>query len=211
MTELRYKLLTPELKTRAGEANETQWQIGEWVEAKGKGGLCSGGVLHFYPSPEVAAFMNPIHANICNPVFAELEVDAIVEETATKGGARRARITRILPSIVPTLVQRVAFGVLCAKAVSNDKRFNSWADKWLSGEDRSYEAAAERAAELAAELAAEVEMARVVAVDRAAAWAAAWAAAARVAEYAAVAVDRAARANIGMDLTLFAKQALAEY
>jgi hypothetical protein len=40
-----------------------------------------------------------------------------------------------LPKI--TEAQKIAFGILSAKEVFKDKLWNSWADKWLSGEDRS--------------------------------------------------------------------------
>lgn len=195
---IRYKLLTQDLRTLLGEDNETQWILGEWVEAKGTGGLCTDGVIHLYSSPEVAAFLNPVHADIDNPVFAELEVSEIVEETPTKGGARRARITRLIPAITPTVTQRVAFGIFCAKSVCKEKAFNAWADKWLSGEDRSHTTA--RAAAWASANAA------AWAAANAAAWASA-AAAANAAEKTA----EVAAAEAGIDLTAIAKQALEQY
>ena len=151
---IRYKLLTPSFHTRKGYSNETKWIENEWIEAKGHGGLCTDGVVHFYSSPEIAALMNPVHADINNPVFAELEVEEIVEETQIKGGAKRARIIRIIPSITPTLTQRVAFGILCAKYICKEAGFLSWANGWISGADRSRNAAAKAAEYAAAEWAA---------------------------------------------------------
>ena len=46
---------------------------------------------------------------------------------------------KFLPRV--TIEQRVKFAILCAKAVYNEEAFNLWADRWLSGEDRSLESA----------------------------------------------------------------------
>ena len=48
-----------------------------------------------------------------------------------------------LPTL--TLIQRVAYAVYCAKCFQHDQWWNAWADKWLSGEDRTFAAAAEAA------------------------------------------------------------------
>ena len=32
--------------------------------------------------------------------------------------------------------QQVAFALLCAKEIYQEKKWNTWADKWLTGEDR---------------------------------------------------------------------------
>lgn len=46
---------------------------------------------------------------------------------------------KFLPRV--TIEQRVKFAILCAKAVYKEEAFNLWADRWLSGEDRTLEAA----------------------------------------------------------------------
>lgn len=98
----------------------------------------------------VGCYLPPI---IGRTYYAELEVEEIIEENQTKGGAKRARLLRIIPIITPTLTQRVAFGILCAKHVCKKAVFISWADKWISGKDRSKNAA-EYAANAAAVYAA---------------------------------------------------------
>ena len=41
----------------------------------------------------------------------------------------------------PTLTQKVAYSIYCVKEVFPDKEWNEWANNWLSGEDRSTDAA----------------------------------------------------------------------
>jgi hypothetical protein len=132
-----YKLLTKDLRTRVGESNETQWVPGEWQEAKGIGGLCTGGVLHDYNDPWIAAVVNPAHAAIRDPVCYETERDGDVVTDGLKCGCKRMRIVREVPLSDVPVVQRVAFGILAALEVYHEPKFVEWAKKWLSGEDRS--------------------------------------------------------------------------
>jgi hypothetical protein len=78
---------------------------------------------------------------------------------------KELRLLKELPLPKITFDQKVAFGIYCALEVYSDKDFNNWAKKWLSGEDRTRDAAHEagdaafwkkevgRAAEWAAEAA----------------------------------------------------------
>jgi hypothetical protein len=84
--------------------------------------------------------LNPIHANIKNPRLWEVECDQVAHDV-TKGGAKRMRLVRELPVPQVTMEQRVRFAILCAKEVCHDPQFVAWADGWLSGGDRSKEAA----------------------------------------------------------------------
>jgi len=132
-----YKLLTKDLRTRVGESNETQWVPGEWQEAKGIGGLCTGGVLHDYNDPWIAAVVNPAHAAIRDPVCYETERDGDVVTDGLKCGCKRMRIVREVPLSDVPVVQRVAFGILAALEVYHEPKFVEWAKAWLSSEDRS--------------------------------------------------------------------------
>ena len=76
------------------------------------------------------------------------------------------RLVRRIELPTFSTVQRTAFGILCALEVCKEKSFVAWANKWLSGNDRS--AAAARATEAAAAWAAEAAAAR--AAEAAAAW-----------------------------------------
>jgi hypothetical protein len=88
--------------------NDTQW--GQEVEhtAPGGGGMCSNRWLHAYRSPELAAFMNPIHANFADPVLWACDGDIGADDGAKIGCTRLKTIgTVAMPQ--PTTLQRVAF------------------------------------------------------------------------------------------------------
>jgi len=195
-----YKLTDQNYRTRAGQANETVWGEGVTHEAElpGEGDLCTGHYVHAYEHPLIAAFMNPIHANIDDPILWECSTPKIHKRDGQlKLGVKTLTTVRQIPLPVITVEQRVEIAIRCTLAIYDDPYFVRWAEKWLSAEDRSERAA--RAARAAAEAAAravrsavtvqaEVRAAAAAATaGRAAAWtaeAAAWAAAwaARAAE-----------------------------
>ena len=176
--------------------NETQWAINEWQIAAGEGKLCSRGWLHGYEHPLLAVLLNPIHANIENPRLFAIEVgDRIKEDKGLKFGSNKMRLTHELELPQVTLEQRIKFGILCALEVCQDAAFVTWATGWLSGADRSKEAAADAAKAAAAAAAADnaawaaADAAR--AADAAAYWADAADAADKAAYYAAWAASDA--------------------
>jgi hypothetical protein len=119
------------------------------------------------------------------------------------------RLTRELELPAITTTQRVAVAIMCAVAVHSDPIFCAWAQKWLSGEDRS--AAAARAAWAAARAAAAWESSTATWAAQEAAWAtaasvAAWAAAAATAARAA-----AWAAQDAIDLVAILRRAVEEY
>ena len=120
--------------------------------------LFRSGWLHFYYSKELALFLNPIHANIAEPrLFLAEAAGQFKDDDGLKGGCTKLRIVEEIPVVMPSLEQRVKFGILCAKVVTTDKAWNDWADAWLDGSDRSVgaaRAAARAAAWAAAEAAA---------------------------------------------------------
>ena len=126
--------------------NNTQWGEGITHKATGKGDtLCSSDVIHVYDHPLKAAMFNPIHANFQNPVLWTCHVKKIVANDTLKVGVKECTtIKRIsLPKI--TTNQRVRFAILCALKVYNDKDFVTWAGNWLSGKNKTAEAAARAA------------------------------------------------------------------
>jgi len=182
MTKL-YKLTDENGRTR----NRTQWGEGVTHSGTGEGGLCGKGFIHAYEDPLVAVFMNPIHAYFPHPRLWEAEGEIALRDGPLKCGCVSLTTVREIPLPVVTTEQRVRFAILCAKAVCRDESWNKWADKWLSGEDRSKAGAAgageateaARAAAAAAAAAGAGEAAwaareAAVAVE-AGAWAAAWA------------------------------------
>jgi len=205
-----YKLTDRNDQTR----NNCQWGEGVTVETSGDGELCSAGFTHWYTSPLLAVLLNPIHGNYYLKT-AHLwagEGEVIKDNHGLKVGCKKATtLCRIsLPEV--TLEQKIASGILCAKEVYDVKAWNNWADKWLSGEDRSRESA--RVAEFAAEAAFATEAAfsaaRAAEAAFFAAEAAAEAAEAARAAFAARAAARAAKAK-PLNLQAIAEKAVREY
>ena len=138
----KYKLTNQELRTYGG----CQWEVGKQKTTSGEGELCESGWLHYYHSPELAVLLNPIHAAIEEPRLWEVSADGEhKDDCGLKGGCTEMTLLReiALPSV--TTEQRVEFGIRCALEVYQDKAWRTWAEEWLSGEDRS-EGAAEGAA-----------------------------------------------------------------
>ena len=184
-----YKLTDSCGKTR----NDTQWGPGVSHSGTGVGELCGPGWIHAYEHPLVAVLMNPIHANIQNPRLWEAEGEIAMRDGQLKCGCKTLTTVREIPLPSITTETRVRFAILCAKEECADLPWNAWADRWLSGEDRS-EAAAGAAAEAA----------RAEAAYRSAR------ASALAAETAASAAYRSTRsACCGMDLAAIAEKACA--
>lgn len=125
--------------------NNTQWGEGVTHTASGKGKLCGPGWLHAYTDPLLAVLLNPIHANFSNPRLWEAEGEVGATDFGLKVGTTRLTTIREIPLPDVTSNQISRFAILCARRVCRDEAWNRWADKWLSGEDRSA-AAAGRAA-----------------------------------------------------------------
>lgn len=183
----KYKLITQDHKTRVGEPNETTWELGQWVKAVGEGAtLCSDGYLHCYDDPHLALLLNPLHADIKNPIVCMVEVRGESRKSGSmKSGFKEMRVTEYLSTTV-TLTQRVAFSIFCALRVYNSPGFTEWANNWLSGRDGSANAAEEAVWS--------VRSAEAAQAARSAAWAAARAAAEAAAQAAAWAAEAAAEA-----------------
>ena len=144
-----YKLTDAKGYTRCGKSNETRWAENVTNSAKGSGGLCTDGVIHAYEHPLLAAFMNPIHAGIENPLLWECEGEIIAREGQLKCGAKTLTTLRVLPLPEITLEQRVTISIRCALLQYSDPAFVKWANAWIDGTDRSAEAAEWAAAEAA--------------------------------------------------------------
>ena len=174
----RYKLVTQDWKTRKGFPEEADWAIGEANYAKGAGSdLCMAGVLHYYYTSLEAVLYNRIHAKIENPRLLEVEIDEEIATDGLKGGCKQMTPIREIPLPNISTEQLAEFVIRLVRELYPDPAFIAWADKWLSGGDRS-ETAAEAAA-WAAEGAAWAVEGAAWAVEGAA-WAvegAAWAAA----------------------------------
>jgi len=197
-----YKLTDINMQTYEG----FQWELNKWVKTSGAGELCSKGWLHAYTHPLLAVLLNPIHGNYYGGVTKDsittgirlFEAEArgeCKEDSGLKIGYTEMRLVKEIKVPEINLIQKVAFGILASLKVENSADYIRWANKWLSGEDRSAEAA--RAARAAARAAWAAEAAGW------AAWAAGWAA-----EAAARAASSTVRAEIKVDLVAIAKEAM---
>jgi hypothetical protein len=175
-----YKLTDQDGYTRQGETNETLWAENTTHEATGFGGLCTSGVIHAYTHPLIAVLMNPIHANLSNPLLWECEGEVVAKEGQLKCGCKKLTTVRRVDLPTITIDQRVRIAIYCALKRYSAPSFVKWANAWLDRSDRSQESAEAEAAAEAAARAAAAEAAAEAAARATAAWAAAWAAAVAV-------------------------------
>ena len=137
-----YKLTDENGKTGVKFKNTLQWGVGVTHTAKGEGKkLCTDGVIHAYEDPLIAVFMNPIHRKFAASLLWEAEGEVVVRSGQTQCGVKTLTTVRKIPVPEITLEQRVRFAIFCALEVFKEKDFACWAQKWLSDEDRSAEAA----------------------------------------------------------------------
>ena len=160
MTRL-YKLTDAAGRTR----NNTQWGPGVTHSGTGTGDLCSEGWIHAYTHPLLAVLLNPIHANFAEPRLWEAEGDVALDDRGLKVGCKTLTTLREAPVPAVTLEQRVRFGILCARKVCADPTWLTWAERWLSGEDRSKENARVAAVVIAAHAIDEGSCAAAMAAD----------------------------------------------
>ena len=134
-----YKLLDQELKSNKGTF---QWEIGKTYTIDKPGNeMCSDEVFHCYNHPALAVLFNPIHGNIENPRLFEIEVPEFVNNDQLKYASKSQTLIKEIDLPVITVEQRVEFAIKVVKLVCDDEKWNSWADKWLIGEDRTKKSA----------------------------------------------------------------------
>ena len=200
------KLVTRRMKTQAGEENETVWKVGTPIMAHNQNAslkLCSNSAVHYYSSPLLASFFNPVHANIQNPrAFVCTPIGETITD-GTKCGARGLILGEEIDCSAVTVNQRVRFAILCVMQVYRAPIWTKWAKAWLDKSDRS--ASGAYAAYAAADADADAAYAARAAADAASGAAGTSAA---YAAYAAYAAADAADAIINFDA--LAKQAAEE-
>jgi hypothetical protein len=194
--------------------NDTKWGENVTHEAKeGKIELCSETCIHCYSDPLMASFFNSIHADIQDPLLWEAEVYGETITDGCKIGCRKLTTIKQIPLPEITIEQRVTIGIKAALKNYHESSFVEWAEKWLSGEDRTYAAAY---AACAAANAANAANAAAYAAANAAAYAAANVAyaaadAANAVAYAAANAAYAAAdaaADAGVDILAIIKEVL---
>ena len=135
-----YKLTTQNNFTM----KKTLWGENVSHSVSGKGELCSAaGWLHAYSHPLLAVLLNPIHANIKNPKLWEAYGSGLKKsDHGLKLGFTKLTTKKEIALPVITDTQKIAFAILCALEVCKEPRFVTWANNWLSGKDRTADAAA---------------------------------------------------------------------
>ena len=137
-----YKLTDQNMRTHGG----CQWRLGEWHESAGEGEIRGPGWLHGYDDHLLAMFMTPVHSGISELRMFRTELDgARIDDRGLQHGHARMRLVEELPVPVVTNEQRVRFAIfVCLDlrwCVPLPDVFVPWAARWLSGSDRSKEAA----------------------------------------------------------------------
>lgn len=141
---ISYKLVDRDGFSRHGLPGETQWlPIGSTVHPTGYGTEeCGPGVLHAYATPEIGVLMNPFHVDISSPRC--LRVGNVDDGWWQSNGVMRWTTSPVivLEEIeVPRfeLEELVAWAIVIAPHPAT----REWAIRWLSGEDRTADAADE--------------------------------------------------------------------
>ena len=208
MTKILYKFTDQNMQTHGG----CQWVLGEKKTTSGEGELCGPGWLHCYADPLLAVLLNPIHADYENPRLFRARVGRKSKhDHGLKSGYTKMTLIEEIPVPAISTEQRVRFAILCAMKVYRNPGFVQWGENWLSGKDRSAEAAEAAWAAWAAARAAGAAWAaaRAAGAAEAAAWAVRAAEAAAWAARAAGAAEAAARAaEAEIDLISIAHEAV---
>jgi len=134
-----YKFLTPNLTSY----NDFKWEIGETYTIDKPGNtMCSRDVFHCYNHPLLAEFMMPLHLDHENDYdLYKIEVPEFVNSDGLKFASKSQKVIEKVERPVIINEQRIEIAIRVAKLVCKDVMWNEWADKWLSGEDRSRETA----------------------------------------------------------------------
>ena len=133
-----YKLTDEKGQTK----NQTQWgeNISHTASVEGQR-LCSDQVIHAYESPLVAAFMYPVHVDFKTPILWEAEGEVLVREGQLKCGCKTLTTLKKIPLPEISTKQRIEIAILCSLTLPQSEGYRVWAERWLSGEDRSEAAA----------------------------------------------------------------------
>ena len=140
---IRNKLTDENMQTYGG----FQWEIGKVyeidIDRQGNNmPLCSYSWFHVYFHPLIAVLMNPIHADFKNPRLFKCSCSGYHQNNnGLKEGFTKVKLLKELKIPEITLTQKVAFGILCAKKVYKERKWNKWANEWLKGKNRSWDTA----------------------------------------------------------------------
>ena len=124
--------------------NNTCWEVGIAKELFEEGNLelCRKGLFHYFPHPLLAVMLK--ERNGCRNYSKLYEVvpEGKIVEGIDKCGATKLTLVKELEIPKLTPIQYITFAILAVLEGYKEPRFIDWANSWLRGEDRSYEAAA---------------------------------------------------------------------
>jgi len=113
--------------------------------------LCSDSLFNWYLDPLLAAIWDASYARYqlrtdrqARLFEAEASGQIVLgEDLKVSGGSDEITLLREIPVLEISRNQRVTFAILCAQEVTDTPTWGwrAWADKWLSGEDRTEESA----------------------------------------------------------------------
>jgi len=124
---------------------DCQWGEGISRKTRKEGAtLCTDEVIHAYRDPYLAIFANPIQGGFDSETMLlwECEASNPVADDGLKIGVEELTTIRQIPIPCLSTEQIIKIAILSAKEVYKNKRWNKWADRWLSGKDRTFAAAA---------------------------------------------------------------------
>jgi len=148
--ERLYKLTNADGTTKG----PTQWGEGVTHTAKGNGALCTDAWLHAYCDPLQAVFMAPDHGYAdADAVLWECDGEVGIDD-GIKVGCTTLTTLRRVDKPTMTTEQRVEVAIRHVMTVYNNPSWVTWAEKWLSGADRSRAYAADAASAASADAAA---------------------------------------------------------
>ena len=141
-----YKLTNANSESGLPPAKPTTWSKGfHPPRLDGYGPLCTRHWYHAYSSPLLAVLLDPIHGDFgegrrCYRVKVN-EADVGDLDSGLKFGFKTGLVLDEVPLPEVTLVQKIAFGILCSLESPQPGKYFYWAPDWLSGKNRSCESA----------------------------------------------------------------------
>ena len=137
MNQVLCKWVSEDMKTR----NDTFWEEGVPNELPERNNLklCNEGLFHYYKHPLIAVFFQYSYACADYSRLYEVLPEGKIVEDWSKCGSTKLTLVKELEIPKVSVIQTLAFTILCALAVCEDPIFVGWANNWLSGKDRSKE------------------------------------------------------------------------
>ncbi len=137
---IRYKLTDANMRSNNGKC---QWKLGERKTVRGNLELCVKG-FHYYQHPLLAVLHNPIHGDYDPQTMRLFKCEVSgkhLDEGQMKGCCSSMTLIEEIPVPLITLEQKIKYGIYVSLEVYHDPKFIQWAENWLSGKNRSAEAA----------------------------------------------------------------------